>query len=383
MSACADCGHADDGSHQHDRLDVLVEFGHPGPAHLAIEIALHGEGCDQVGQRIGAEFLDVGLIDLQREEDVEQRREHEGKPRQREQPEQVDTGIADALPHRQTLGQEWTVKKDQDLQHALAPARALADESNEGLRLQAGDQRLVDIERMPALGMQAKRGFAILGDRLAGETANGLKRLAAQHRCRTAEEGCIPLVEAALQHRVEHLVLRRHRAEGPEILFQRIGIEEIMRCLHQEQLRIFLEEAHGFLEEFANRRMVGVKHHDQIGLRHLEAVIEIAGLGVIVLLAGMIFDSHRLAQRLELLVTPGCGKSDRRDPCACVWPRCRHRQAARPSACHADRSSIWQRPACGQKLRILIVGRDEHIHGWKFFERADLRRNALDADRPA
>ena len=77
-------------------------------------------------------------------------------------------------------------------------------------RLQAGDQRLVHIDAVPAAGMELERGLAILGDADAAEAVGFLQRLAPQHGGRAAEEGGVPLVEAALDDAVEHLVLGRH-----------------------------------------------------------------------------------------------------------------------------------------------------------------------------
>ena len=65
-----------------------------------------------------------------------------------------------------------------------------------------------------------------------------VERLAAQHRGRAAEEGGVPLVEAALDDAVEHLVLGRHDAEGAQVSLERIGIDEEVRRLHQEEARI-------------------------------------------------------------------------------------------------------------------------------------------------
>ena len=78
--------------------------------------------------------------------------------------------VGDALLGPEPL-LEQRVLQHQDLHHAAAPAGALADEGDEILRLQAGDQRLVDVEAVPAARMQLERGLAILGDGDAGKAA--------------------------------------------------------------------------------------------------------------------------------------------------------------------------------------------------------------------
>ena len=151
-----------------------------------------------------------------------------------------------------------------------AQRRALADEAGEGRGLQAGDQRLVDIDAVPAARMQLERGLAILGDGDAGEAAGLVERLAAQHRGRAAEEGGVPLVEAALDDAVEHLVLGRHLLEGAQVALDRIGIEEEVRRLHEEELRIVVEVADRLPQEVARRRVVGVEHDDEFAGRMLQ-----------------------------------------------------------------------------------------------------------------
>jgi len=65
-------------------------------------------------------------------------------------------------------------------------------------RAAAGDQRLFDIDAVPAIGMEFKRGLAILGDGDARKAADALERPAAQHRGRAAEKRGVPAIEPAL-----------------------------------------------------------------------------------------------------------------------------------------------------------------------------------------
>ncbi len=151
--------------------------------------------------------------------------------------------------------------------------------------------------------MQVERGLAILGDGDAGEAADELQRLAADDRRRAAEEGAVPLVEPLLDDAVEHFVLRRHGLEGLEIALQRIGIGEEMRGLAEEQLRVLAEIADRLLQELAHRHMVGVEHDDELAFGLLEAVVHVAGLGVLVLGARHVFRAQLLGERGQLGAT--------------------------------------------------------------------------------
>ena len=148
--------------------------------------------------------------------------------------------------------------------------------------------------------MQLERGLAILGDADAGEAVGLLQRLAAQHRRRAAEERGVPLVEPALDDAVEHLVLGRHRLEGAEVALERVGIDEEVRRLDQEQVLVRGEVADRLLKEVARGRVVGVEHGDEFAGRMLEAVVEIAGLGVLVPRARQVIDAERGAECLQL-----------------------------------------------------------------------------------
>ena len=182
----------------------------------------------------------------------------------------------------------------------MRPARALADEAGEAVRLQAGDQRLVDIDALPAAGMELERGLAILGDADAAEAVGFLQGLAPEHGGRAAEEGGIPLVEAALDDAVEHLVLGRHGLERAEIALERVGIDEEVRRLDQEQALVLGEVPDRLGEEAAGRGVVGIEDGDQIAGRVLEAVVEVAGLGMHVAGAGQVFHVEGRAHGLQL-----------------------------------------------------------------------------------
>ena len=76
------------------------------------------------------------------------------------------------------------------------------------------------------------RGLRILCDRIAGDAANFLQRLASEDPGRTAKKGGVPEVEAALHHGVEHLTLPGHVGKNIEVPLDGIRIPEEMRGLH-------------------------------------------------------------------------------------------------------------------------------------------------------
>ncbi len=164
------------GDHRGDRLDeidalhVLIELGHPRPAHVAVEMIVHHRVDDDVGRHIGDQFLDRRDEQLDVEEDVQERREHEDQARQREEPVGHTGEIGDPLDRLEAALEQRALHQE-ELEHALAPARALADEGLEGLGLQARGERLVDIDAGPAGAVQLERRLAVLGDGEAGEAA--------------------------------------------------------------------------------------------------------------------------------------------------------------------------------------------------------------------
>ena len=290
--------HRDDGAGEVDALHVLVEFGDPRPAHVAVEVVLHHHVGDHVGRRVDQRLVDRGDEDLHVEEDVQQRREHEDQARQREEPEGHARQVAEPLDRLQAA-LEQRILQEHDLEHALAPACPLADEVGEGLGLEAGDQRPVDIGAGPSAGVQLEGGLAILRDRDAREPADRVEGAPPEERGRAAEERAVPLVEAGLRDPVEHLVLGRHPGEGPQVPLDRVRVDEDVRGLHQEQLRVAGEQAHGLPQERPERRVVGVEHQNEVGAGLGQAVVEVAGLGVRVARPGQVADAQPGAERLQ------------------------------------------------------------------------------------
>ncbi len=147
--------------------------------------------------------------------------------------------------------------------------------------------------------MQLEGGLAILRDGDAGKSPGLVEGLPAQERRRAAEERAVPLVEPGLGHRVEHLVLGRHPLEGLEVPLDRIGIQEGVRGLDQEELRVLGKVADGLGQQRAERHVVGVEHQHQIAGGGGQTVVEVAGLGVLVAGPRQVARVEVTAERLQ------------------------------------------------------------------------------------
>ncbi|KAG1596715.1 hypothetical protein G6F46_014368 [Rhizopus delemar] len=118
----------------------------------------------------------------------------------------------------------------------------------------------------------------IFGDGLGGEAADRSDRLAPQHRAGATEERRVPQVVAVLHQPVEQLAFVGIAAEHLQVALERVGGEEVMRGLHQRQLRVTQEPATGDLQERAHRQMVAVEDRHQLAIDQGERMVEIAGL---------------------------------------------------------------------------------------------------------
>ncbi len=117
------------------------------------------------------------------------------------------------------------------------------NEGDEGLRLQAGNSAAC--RHRPSASPKACSASAVSQSSVMvwpakpPVVASALRRRTAAE---AAEEGGVPLVEPALQDRIEHLVFRRHPRERVEVLFERIGIEEEVRRLDEEELLVLAKK---------------------------------------------------------------------------------------------------------------------------------------------
>ena len=189
--------HRGDRFDQVERLNIFIQLGNPRPAHGAVDHVLHEDIRDQKKHRIGDELLERSVVDLQIEKHIERRRDHECEARNREQPEERARRVSHPLGHGEPLAEHGFLQH-QDLQHALTPARTLTNERDERFRLQTGNHRAVNIERVPATGVQFQCGLTILGDGLAGKACCQFKSFAAQNGGGPAKECAVPFVQTLL-----------------------------------------------------------------------------------------------------------------------------------------------------------------------------------------
>ena len=194
------------------------------------------------------------------------------------------------------------------------------------------------------------------------EAADLLQGRPAQQRRGAAEESGIPLVEPFLHEAVEHLVLGG-QAKGGDVLLDGIRVEEEMWGLDEEQPLVDAEEANGLGQEVPRRGVVGVEHRDDIAVAVGEAVVEIAGLGVSILLAGEIADPQFGAESLHVTASiggPG-GRGGVVRPDLLLGPSVveqEHAQLAR-RVDHALGGGQGRR----DDLDAFVVGRDENVDG--------------------
>lgn len=78
-----------------------------------------------------------------------------------------------------------------------------------------------------------------------------------------------------------------------------------MRGLDKEELRIVFEVTHRLQQEIAGRRVVRIEDGDEFAGRMFHAVVEIAGLGVLVAVAREVVDIEIVAELLQLDMAGG------------------------------------------------------------------------------
>ena len=94
-------------------------------------------------------------------------------------------------------------------------------------------------------------------------------------------------------------ILDRHRPLEVEVLLEGIGRIEVVRRLHERDLLVLDEPADGGRQKVAGRHVVAVEDHDEFAVRDPEGVIDVPGLGVVVLFALDVANAHRLGEFAE------------------------------------------------------------------------------------
>ncbi len=120
----------------------------------------------------------------------------------------------------------------------------------------------------------------ILGHRLHGKAADALQRAAPQNRAGAAEERRVPEIVSRLHQPVEHIALVRHGFAGREVLLERIERVEMMRCLYHRHFAVAPQPAQRHLQKGARWNMVAIENRDELAVRELKGMVQIAGLGM-------------------------------------------------------------------------------------------------------
>ncbi len=332
---------ADRRDHQVEGQQALVDLAPEGPAILALNAVAGGDRLDQMRQGEGGDHRSRGEDDVLAEQQERQRRGQEHDARQREEEVQHRVEVAKPLGQAQA-GPGQGIVDPEDLDHPPRPARALADVQGQALGGEPRGQADVEIGAVPAASLQLERGVGVLGHRLAGEAVGFVQRLAADHRAGAAEEGRVPEVVAGLNHAVEQRALVGHVLHRAQVPLHGIGRIEVVRGLQQGQARIGLEPAHRHLQEGPGRDVVGVEDADQFAVGQAQGVVQVAGLGVLVVVAGDVEGAGGLGEGLELGTPPVVEHVD-----AEAVARIVHRQRGQDGVLH--------------DLQTLVIGRDEDV----------------------
>ncbi len=156
-------------------------------------------------------------------------------------------------------------------QASPGPALLLGDVGGRVLGSEAARQHVRHVRRAPALLVEVDRELEVLGQRVRGEPADALERLAAeQHVGAAAEDGVEPVL-AAGDGSEEQRLLRPGRGGDAIVL----GVGVVLRRLDERDLGVVHPPERG-LEEARVRHVVGVEHGDERGVGLRQGVVDVA-----------------------------------------------------------------------------------------------------------
>jgi hypothetical protein len=222
-----------------------------------------------VGGR-GRERLGVGEDPDHRQRHVDEQRPAGEEVGRREQ-------VLEPQPQRHPRAED---RRD-PAQAAAGPALLLGDVGGHVLGAEPAGEDLGDVGAFPSLLVHPHRELEVLGQRVLGEAIHLLERLAAEDDVGAAAEGGVDSVLAPGDRAEEEVLLggggRRDRGL--------IGVGVVLRRLDESDARL-LEVAEGGGEEVGAGDVVAVEDGDVGGVGDAEGVVEVAGLGALVLLPG-------------------------------------------------------------------------------------------------
>ena len=250
--------------------------------------------------------------------------------------------ITEPLHHRQPASEQRVVEP-QDLRHPPCPAHSLPHVQRQPFGRQTRRQRHAQIGGFPTAPLQLERRVCVFGDGLDRKSADLFQRRAADHRTGAAEERGIPVVVALLDQTVEQLVLAGHLMAHAQIALERIRGIEMVRRLDQSQVVVDEETACRHLQKAASRDMITVEDADQLTLGQRHGVVEIAGLGVMIVFPG------------DVAHPGGSGERGKRIPPTVV-------QQIDPQLVTRVIQVLRRQHRVLDDLQALVVGRDIDIH---------------------
>ena len=246
-------------------------------------------GEDGRGRRV--DDVDVG-------EHVGQRRGEKHQTRQSVQKVHHRVEETEALRKREALPREGVVQAE-DLNHSSSPADALAHVRRERFGRKARSDGLRDEGRLPAEAVELQGRVGVFRHGFHRDPADLHERGAAHDGARAAEHHGVPGVVPLLNKVVKERIFNRHRPLEVKVLLEGVGRIEVVRRLHERDLLVLHKPADGGRQKVAGRHVVAVEDHDEFAVRDPEGVIDVPGLGVVVLFALDVANAHGFGEFAE------------------------------------------------------------------------------------
>ena len=156
--------------------------------------------------------------------------------------------------------------------------------------------------------LQGRSQQVVLGDAGRRKIADGVERRPADDRRGAAADGDAPGVAGRLHGVEEEPLLVRIGTADPEIVLDRIGVEEVLRGLHQPDKGI-VEQGEGADQEVPVGNEIRIEHGDEIRAigalpQPCQHVIDIARLAILVVRPGHMLDARDAATLGQPLSPP-------------------------------------------------------------------------------
>jgi len=233
--------------------------------------------------------------DLRVKKQKGQRRGQKHQARQTVEKVQHRIEVAQPLPQVQALAKQRVIGTE-NLRHAPCPADPLADMARQAFSGQPRRLRNRQVGGVIAGAVELERGMGIFGHGFDRHPADFHQRLAADHRTGATEKRGVPQVVTVLHQTVEQFAFVGYRTKGVEVLFERVRRKEKVRRLQHRQLRVFQKPANTDLQKGSGRYMVGIEKRHEFTAGDLQRFVEVAGLGMPVVVAGDVIDIDLLAE---------------------------------------------------------------------------------------